>query len=143
MTGPGPGKIPLDAKVYLTSTFRRLRVNCKVYLHLKGYSRARVTHLDIECPEVNNVFPPGTNAYGFLKVKGNYIEIIPFKRLIEKKNGIIVRKLIVESVELAEKIGYNTKSVVYIGGKVGGIFIGFKKEILEKLQDFYSRTYES
>jgi len=45
----GPGKIRRDAEVYLASQEERLKVTeAPVYIHVKGYMRARGTHLDIE-----------------------------------------------------------------------------------------------
>ena len=70
MSGPGLGKIKLG--------------KADVYIHLKGKSRATVTHLDIELPELNEVIKPGENSF--------------------------------------------------IGGKHGGIFIGLKKNMIERAE---------
>ena len=43
--------LALDAKVYLNAEELK---NVHVYIHLKGYSRATVTHLDIEHPKLNS-----------------------------------------------------------------------------------------
>jgi len=55
MTGPGEGKLPLNAKVCLNA---EELPSARVYIHLKGYSRATVTHLDIEHPKLNRIIPP-------------------------------------------------------------------------------------
>jgi hypothetical protein len=70
MTGPGEGKINLG--------------KAQVYLHLKGKSRARVTHIDIE---------------------------------LDKLNEII-----------------KDKESSYVGGKKGGVFLGLKKEMIERAE---------
>lgn len=73
MSGPGEGKIKLG--------------KAEVYLHLKGKSRATVTHLDIELPKLNLIIKPGESTY--------------------------------------------------VGGKDGGIFIGLKKEMIQRTEKTY------
>ena len=70
MSGPGEGKIKLG--------------KADVYLHLKGKSNARVTHIDIELDELNKIIKPGEASY--------------------------------------------------VQGKEGGVFIGLKKEMIEKAE---------
>jgi len=59
MTGPGEGKIFL----------------CKadVYVHLKGKSNARITHIDVECAKLNEIIKPGENSYVGGKEGGVFI----------------------------------------------------------------------
>lgn len=71
MSGPGEGKIKIG--------------KADVYIHLKGKSRATVTHVDIELPELNEIIKPGENSY--------------------------------------------------VGSKGGGVFIGLKKEMIERAED--------
>jgi len=55
MTGPGEGKLLLkNAKVYLDNK----EIPAEVYIHVKGYSLARVTHLDIEHEVLNEIIKP-------------------------------------------------------------------------------------
>ncbi len=49
MTGEGEGKIKLG--------------KANVYIHLKGKSRARITHIDVELDEINKVIEPGESTY--------------------------------------------------------------------------------
>ena len=49
MSGPGEGKIKIG--------------KADVYIHLKGKSRASVTHIDIELDELNDIIKPGENSY--------------------------------------------------------------------------------
>ena len=44
MTGPAEGKIPIKIDFF----FEGRKIPCDAYIHVKGYSRARVTHLDLE-----------------------------------------------------------------------------------------------
>lgn len=55
MTGPGEDKLVLDAKVHLNA---EELANVSVYIPLMGYSRATVTHLDIEHPKLNSLIHP-------------------------------------------------------------------------------------
>lgn len=44
LTGKVYGKLKLDARVYLMP--KEVGIDAAVYIHLKGYARAKVTHLD-------------------------------------------------------------------------------------------------
>ena len=52
MSGPGPGKIKLG--------------KADVYLHIKGKSNARITHIDVELDELNKISFYGNNFSGFV-----------------------------------------------------------------------------
>jgi len=49
MSGPGEGKIKLG--------------KADVYIHIKGKSQARITHIDIELDKLNKIIKPGENTY--------------------------------------------------------------------------------
>jgi hypothetical protein len=49
MSGPGEGKIKLG--------------KADVYIHLKGKSNARITHIDVELDELNKVIKPKEATY--------------------------------------------------------------------------------
>ncbi len=75
MTGKAEGKHP---------------IKCKVYLHEKGKARARITHIDIESPEIAKIIKPGEATYCAGKEGGCFIGlkkdmIKRAERLIEKK----------------------------------------------------------
>lgn len=59
MSGPGEGKIKLG--------------KADVYIHLKGKSNARVTHIDIELDELNKIIKPGEASYVQAKEGGVFI----------------------------------------------------------------------
>lgn len=59
MSGPGEGKVHIG--------------KADVYVHLKGKSRATVTHIDIELDELNKVIKPGENTYIGSKDGGVFI----------------------------------------------------------------------
>ena len=59
MTGPAEGKLELNATVYLGSDGKKYELKgAIVYIHLKGFAEARVTHLDIEHDLLDNIIQP-------------------------------------------------------------------------------------
>ncbi|MEM2822299.1 MAG: hypothetical protein QXE64_01780 [Candidatus Pacearchaeota archaeon] len=59
MAGPGEGKYALKGAV--------------VYIHEKGKSRARITHIDVEHPLLNEIIKPGEVTYCQGKEGGFFI----------------------------------------------------------------------
>jgi len=59
MSGPGEGK--------------HLLGKANVYIHEKGKSNARITHLDIELDEINKIIEPGEASYVQAKEGGVFI----------------------------------------------------------------------
>ena len=59
MSGPSEGKIHLG--------------KADVYVHVKGKSRATVTHIDIELDNLNTIIHPGENTYVGSKGGGLFI----------------------------------------------------------------------
>jgi hypothetical protein len=127
MTGPGEGKLPLDAKVCLNAEELK---NVHVYIHLKGYSRATVTHLDIEHPKLNSLIPPKAKTFSWIVGIENGILIITSK---EDKVQIL-HPLLNKVLQRGEK----TRTLV--GGKFGGIFIGFRKREISKLEEIVAEV---
>ena len=116
------GKLSLSAQVYLNA---EELANASVYIHLKGYSRATVTHLDIEHPELNSIIPPKTKTFTWIAGIENGILIIT-----EKGDKVkIIHPLLTKVLQSGEK----TRTLV--GGKFGGIFIGFRKGEISKLEE--------
>lgn len=76
MSGPGDGKIHLG--------------KADVYVHLKGKSRATVTHVDIELDELNDIIKPGENTYIGSKDGGIFIGLK--KIMIERAEKKVKKK---------------------------------------------------
>ncbi len=79
MSGPGEGKYEIK--------------NVKVYIHEKGKSRARITHIDIESNEINKIIKEGEATYCAGKAGGCFIGlkkdmIKRAEKLIKKANSI-------------------------------------------------------
>jgi len=78
MSGPGEGKIKLG--------------KADVYLHLKGKSNARITHIDIELDELNDIIRDKENTYVGGKPGGIFIglkkeQIIRAERKFKEKSN--------------------------------------------------------
>lgn len=73
MTGPGEGKILLG--------------KADVYLHVKGKSRARITHIDIELPKLNKIIKPNEASYVAGKLGGVFIGLK--REMLTRAEGII------------------------------------------------------
>ena len=121
MTAPAEGKLPLVANVYLNEEELQ---NAHVYVHLKGYARATVTHLDIEHPSLFDLIPPKVRT--FIWIMG-----IEDGILIRTEKGDMV-KVLCPLFNTVLPRGGKTKTCV--GGKFSGIFIGFQKRELTKLE---------
>jgi len=135
LTGPGPGKIKLCAKVYLWSVGKREPLDATVYLHVKGWSRARVTHIDVESPgiEYRLVGGPKQGVYGEIVGTGSGIIFSPFRSTW--------RLEVEEKQVLARALRGGEKCIGYLGGKHGGIFIGFQKHVLRLLEKLAEELY--
>ena len=77
MSGPGEGKIKLG--------------KADVYLHIKGKSNARITHIDIELEKLNEIIKDKEATYVAGKPGGVFIglkkEMIKRAEKIIKKSG--------------------------------------------------------
>jgi len=120
MTGPGLGKLLLqNARVFID----KKEIEASVYIHVKGFSLARVTHLDVEGEELNKVLKPKEG--GFFSIYGINGGI---EAKIKKIRIRVMHDILNEVLRRGEKIR------TWIGGKEGGIYIGFRKEQIIKLE---------
>ncbi len=76
MTGAGEGKIKLG--------------KADVYVHLKGKSRASVTHIDIELDKLNEILKPGESSYVGAKEGGVFIGLK--KEMIKRAEKLVRTK---------------------------------------------------
>lgn len=132
VTGPGLGKFVLEgSRVFVLNAGRELEVDATVYIHMKGYSFARVTHLDIEHEALNEWIDP--NKGGFYSIYG--IEEGLRIKVVEESAIEIHHSLLNQVMRLGEK------TRTWVGGKEGGIYIGFKKREIEKLEDVLKKEF--
>ena len=73
MSGPGEGK--------------KLLGKADVYIHEKGKSNARITHIDIELDELNDIIKPGEATYVQAKEGGVFIGLK--KDMIDRAEEIL------------------------------------------------------
>ena len=73
MSGPGYGK--------------KLLGKADVYIHEKGKSLARVTHIDIELPELNDIIKPNESSYVQGKEGGVFIGLK--KEMIKRAERVL------------------------------------------------------
>jgi len=76
MSGPAPGK--------------KLLGKANVYLHEKGKSLARVTHIDIELDELNKIIKPKEASYVQGKEGGVFIGLK--KEMIKRAEKLLDKK---------------------------------------------------
>jgi len=128
LTGPAEGKLLLEnTKVLLVSGREELLEGCEVYIHVKGYSLARVTHLDVEHPALNKLLPP--RGGGFRRVEG----VDGGLQVVFRAGRVVILNPLLNRVLMPGEW-----QVTWVGGKYGGIYIGFRREqvrLLEKLAE--------
>lgn len=78
MSGEGEGKHELKG--------------AKVYIHEQGKSNARITHIDIEQPDINKIIKEGEATYCAGKAGGCFIGLkkdmlVRAKKILEKKES--------------------------------------------------------
>jgi len=76
MSGAAEGKYPIK--------------NVKVYLHEKGKSNARITHIDIESDEIAKIIRDGEATYTAGKPGGIFIGLK--KEMIGRAENLIAKK---------------------------------------------------
>jgi len=123
MAGPSVGKISIDVEVF----FEDKPIKCNVYIHVKGYSRALVTHLDIE----------GFDVYADKK----YIPAVVVGKLDEVSivlsNPITVSSMKVKKIRIKglRILSAGDRSGAYLRIKEGGVSLGMRRELIKKLEE--------
>ncbi|WP_124216870.1 transferase [Candidatus Mancarchaeum acidiphilum] len=90
---------------------------------IKGYARARVTHIDIEDPALGKAILPRHSDYPEVDWENGKVTI-QFKGHILYLTSVILGKIV------------KLKGNLYVGGKGKGIFLGFHKEQLVELEKY-------
>lgn len=75
MSGPAEGKIELKG--------------AKVYVHVKGKAGARITHIDVEHPDLNKIIKPKEATYTAGKPGGFFVGL---KKEMLERAGKFIRK---------------------------------------------------
>ncbi len=69
---------------------KKLIGKANFYIHEKGKSNARITHVDIELDELNNIIKPGEASYVQAKEGGVFIGLK--KEMIKRAEDILEEK---------------------------------------------------
>lgn len=109
-----------------------------VCIHLKGYARARVSHLDMEKMGLGKVIRRGRG--NFLEIKGveNGLEVV----LREKREIVIdgeevtISRIIIINPLLNSIVEKERSTRAWVGRKYDGVYIGFRKAELKRLEKF-------
>lgn len=137
MTGPAEGKLGLDARVFLVSEGEKVELeDTFVCIHVKGYSLARVTHLDLEHERLDNLIPPRRGKLHEIRgVRGGIeIKLETSKEIGYKERVLKPRSVLVKCPLLNEILGPRRSTRTWVGGKFGGIYIGFRKPEIERME---------
>lgn len=128
------GKILLDAQTFLMPEGRK--IDASVFIHLKGYARARVSHLDVEKIGLGKVIHRGRG--NFLEVRGieKGVEIVMRESRMVEIDGVkrVVSSLRIANPSLNEVVEKDKSTRAWVGRKYDGIYIGFRKEEIQKLE---------
>ncbi len=135
MTGPGPGKVIVEASVFLETTKGdRISIPAEVYIHAKGFSRARVTHLDIEHEWLQRLVPPKRGVFAWIWGVRGGIKVYIRGKIPLGESEVDVKALCVMSPLLNKVLAVGERTRTWVGGKFGGIYIGFRKRHIERLE---------
>jgi len=112
------------------------RIDALVYLHLKGYARARVTHLNVEKIGLGRIIHLGRG--NFLEIKGirQGLEIFARESRIIEIDGeqTPVSSIIIIYKPLNEVLKKDKMTIAWVGRKYDGLYIGFKREEMQRLE---------
>ena len=134
----------MSAAVYLRSNGRRVELEDPfVCIHLKGYSLARVTHLDIEHELLDNLIPPKRGRLHEIRGIEGGIEIrLEHEKEIEYRGTKLMSKHVqIECPILNEVLDQGKRTRTWVGGKFGGIYIGFRKPEIERMERIAREKY--
>jgi len=118
-----PGKIMVAGNVFLDGIELQ---NAIIFIHVKGYGRARVTHIDIESLAFRKILPPRHSDYPEIDWNSDKV-CIPVKN----------HELIIISHTLGELIKLHGN--LYVRGKGKGIFFALHKEQIKSVEEYASR----
>jgi hypothetical protein len=128
------GKLRLDAYAILMPC--ESKIDAKVYIHLKGYARARVSHLDIEKMGLGKVIRRGRG--NFLEIRGveNGLEVVLREKcqIILGGEEFTISSIFIASSLLNKIVEKGESTRAWVGRKYDGIYIGFRKTEMEKLE---------
>ncbi len=129
MTGPAKGKVRVGGLEMICERGKGeiSKNEVDIYIHVKGYALARVTHLDVEYGKFQELVTPG-----FFLVVGEGQAL----RLVPGSSNLRCRLVFEHASELLSK---GERTWAYLGIKKDGYFLGFKKKYIERLEKIARR----
>jgi DNA polymerase III sliding clamp (beta) subunit (PCNA family) len=115
-----PGKIMVPADIFLDGAKLEDAI---IFIHIKGYGRARVTHIDVEDRKFNKILAPRHSDYPEVLWNSDTVRIP-----VKGHELVIVSKILGEIINLDGKL--------YIRGKGKGIFFGLHKEQIKNIEEY-------
>ena len=109
MSGPGKGKIKIGT--------------ADVYIHLKGESGARITHVDVELDELNKIIKDKESSYVGGKPGGVFLGLR--KEMIKRADEEAERLRRQQNIELYAAMVEASKPYAAIGGYSRGLREGW------------------
>ncbi|EQB73594.1 MAG: transferase [Ferroplasma sp. Type II] len=117
------GKIMVSGTVYIDNS--KLE-NAVIFIHVKGYGRARITHIDIEDPTFKKIILPRHSDYPEIEWNSEIVSI-----------PVRGHELVIISQTLGKLIKLNGN--IYVGGKGKGIFLGLHKEQIKSVEEYAAK----
>jgi hypothetical protein len=143
LPGPARGKLRLDASVHLADGEEVKLEGTFVCIHVKGYSFARVTHLDIEHELLDNLIPPKRG--GLHEIRGFRggigIRLQREKEIEYRGKKLKPKRILVRCPLLNEILKNGQRTRTWVGGKFGGIYIGFRKPEVARMERLAERKF--
>ena len=117
-----PGKIMVSGEVFLDGVKSDDAI---IFIHLKGYGRARVTHIDIESMAFKKILLPRHSDYPEINLDSDKVNI-PVKE----------HELIIISTTLGKLMKFHGN--LYVRGKGKGIFFGLHRDQIKIIEEYAS-----
>ena len=133
MTGPAFGKLLLEGAYVKLKRKNRAETlsGADVYIHVKGYALARVTHLDIEHESLNGLIAGKGGFFTIKGVDGGGVLIILDKHFrVEVRHPLLIKVI---------TPGMTTRT--WVGQKQDGIYVGFRREQVRALEEVARQVY--
>ncbi len=136
-----PGKFRLDAPTILMPYGRE--IDAEVYVHLKGYARARVSHIDIEKIGLGKVIRRGRGNFLEVRGVGNGLEVVlrENRQITLDGDEFTVSSILVVNPLLNSVIKRGDSTRAWVGRKYDGLYIGFRKAELDRLEKLASEKF--
>ncbi|MEM0040367.1 MAG: hypothetical protein QW320_06625 [Ignisphaera sp.] len=133
MTGPAYGKIRLDASLLLYDSLDEDSgdlVSCIVYVHVKGYAGASVTHLDLEGGECYGAV---SRAFGLDEAGYRYVDLISEGDFLIARHKSLGKML---SIMTSESLFGSHSCRGVIGVKEEGVYIGLCRAMIDEVESW-------